>query len=352
MKVIESEEIMQPKSYSYSKSRINNAGKRVANGSGTDEDFEVFENFRKQHSQVLNTFRQILSGIAVSRRIVSADGEATQVVQRLKRKSTIIDKIKTGRGCDLASMQDLAGGRLIFINLDELNGYRKALHRKLASRYPYVSKGKYNYVASPKKNGYRGIHDVFSYRAKKSAGLMNNGLQIEIQYRTVFQHAWATAVETHDLLTGSRLKFEDEENSDSNSFFLLASEYLARKFEHLKGSDPDIEDIDLMSRLRDLEGKTRICLNLHAVGLSAEAIPNGKNIILHYDRKSLHVNSFRSATDALIRRDYLENEFPDDDILYVRGESSTHIKSAFRNYYRDSQDFLQYLAPALEYSSP
>ena len=44
--------------------------------------------------------------------------------------------------------------------------------------------------------GYRGIHDVYEFLVRSTRRReFSNGLQIEIQYRTHVQHAWATAVE-------------------------------------------------------------------------------------------------------------------------------------------------------------
>lgn len=59
----------------------------------------------------------------------------------------------------------------------------------------------------PKMDGYRGIHDVYEYDVRSDYGVMWNGLLIEIQYRTLLQHSWATAVEVAGLLTHNNPKF-------------------------------------------------------------------------------------------------------------------------------------------------
>jgi hypothetical protein len=56
---------------------------------------------------------------------------------------------------------------------------------------------------NPQKSGYRGIHLVYRYNGRKTE---YNGLKIEIQIRTVIQHAWATAVETVGMFTQQALK--------------------------------------------------------------------------------------------------------------------------------------------------
>lgn len=68
-----------------------------------------------------------------------------------------------------------------------------------------------DYIAYPKRNGYRSTH-VISRHDAPEAGLSN--LFCETQVRTRLQHAWATALETYDVISRSALKFgggsEDE----------------------------------------------------------------------------------------------------------------------------------------------
>ena len=90
----------------YTKSRIQSAGKRIVNGVGTDEDTLVLENFRACHAYVLNTFQ-------MNARRHATPGKNV-VGQRLKRRDTIIDKLRREPSMPLHAMQDIAGCRIIF----------------------------------------------------------------------------------------------------------------------------------------------------------------------------------------------------------------------------------------------
>ena len=111
--------------------------------------------------------------------------------------------------------------------------YISKLHK--ATGFHHIRKeGQYkDYITNPKESGYRGIHDVYAYQSKKGYDRSDkwNGLLVEIQYRTIYQHAWATAVEVADYLTNCRAKFS-QGNSDQQEFFRYASEIIARAYEN------------------------------------------------------------------------------------------------------------------------
>ena len=165
------------------------AGKKIAKGNDSNEDWLVMENWRNSHSYIINTFRTTLG-----RNIPATKKKKIILAQRLKRLSTIVDKLTTGRAKDLATMNDLAGCRLIFGSIKDLNLYRKKLH-KASFKHRRINGDRYNYISEPKSTGYRGIHDVYSYDVNSQGGKIYNGLLIEIQYRTNVQHAWANKSE-------------------------------------------------------------------------------------------------------------------------------------------------------------
>jgi putative GTP pyrophosphokinase len=79
---------------------------------------------------------------------------------------------------------------------------------------------KYNYVKSPKKTGYRGIHDIYEYNTTSKKGKPYKGLLLELQYRTRCQHAWATAVEVITRVTENQPKF-DRGDERYKEFFVI-----------------------------------------------------------------------------------------------------------------------------------
>lgn len=109
--------------------------------------------------------------------VKAADCSQMKVSQRLKRAPTIIDKLTRQPTMTLGNMQDIAGCRAVVLNLGELERVAKRLCEG-ADRVD-------DYVASPRKSGYRGIHMIRVYR----------GNPIEIQLRTEVMHQWALLVE-------------------------------------------------------------------------------------------------------------------------------------------------------------
>ena len=122
----------------------------------------------------------------------------------------------------LSRMHDIAGCRLIFSSVDELNEFRAGVLTSRASHELIGERNRYNYIMTPKASGYRGVHDVYKYNVNSYSGTPWNGLRIELQYRTIVQHAWATAVEISDIVNATRLKFS-EANRDITACFCSAA---------------------------------------------------------------------------------------------------------------------------------
>lgn len=147
----------------YSRGRVNKAGENVREQRLTDNDVTVIENWRAAHNKVLNDWQSALRGRCKGKNIVFA--------QRLKRRSTIFDKLSRQQDMLLSRMHDIAGCRLIFESLDQMHDYRKKLHnswmkhvRRKADQTPYP----YDYILNPHpdQSGYRGIHDIYQYNAR------------------------------------------------------------------------------------------------------------------------------------------------------------------------------------------
>lgn len=220
-----------------SKSRVNLAGEHIRNGNATLADLKVIEEWRAAHRSVLNTFQAILR--------TRTKGTNISVAQRHKRRNTIFDKLQRLPRMQLARMDDVAGCRLIFKNIKDLNKFRETFHKAKFKHKRRNESGKYDYITTPRPTGYRGIHDVYEYDVNSEAGKNLAGLNIEIQYRTLVQHAWATAVEVVGFITESQPKFQQGDKRYEYEM-ALASEILARAHEGLKGPFPDESDRDVL----------------------------------------------------------------------------------------------------------
>jgi putative GTP pyrophosphokinase len=319
-----------------SKERVSRAGDHVRTNTATAEDLDVINTWRAAHRPVLNTFQAILRNRTHGQNII--------VAQRHKRRSTIFDKLARLPGMRLARMDDVAGCRLIFKTTEELYAFRKTLH---AAHFKHELKNepdKYDYIKHPKDTGYRGVHDVYAYDVNSEHGKPYKGLLIELQYRTIFQHAWATTVEVIGLITESQPKFQkgDKRYEEAMSF---ASEILARVYEDSNSCHPDLHAEELIERFLDYDKELGLMQLLRALNSTDREVTDKRNIILIFSAEGqledLETVSFRDATDALRELFRLEKEKPGKDIVLVRADTSEDVRIAFRNYFSDAKEFIQ-----------
>ncbi|HEY9687917.1 MAG TPA: RelA/SpoT domain-containing protein, partial [Coleofasciculaceae cyanobacterium] len=316
-------------------------GDKVRLNEYTDEDVKIIENWRGTHNHILNSWQATLRNRCRGKEVVFA--------QRLKRRSTIFNKLLRQPGMQLSRMHDIAGCRLIFKDIKELYAYRDSLHaarmehiRRKTDATPYP----YDYIQTPASSGYRGIHDVYEYKARAGRATDWNGLLVEIQYRTIFQHAWATAVEVAGSLTGNHSKFNQGSDSQKE-FFRLSSEIIARAFEQSKSCRPELSDSQLIVEFNKLENKIKLLRDLETLRVLKGdfPIPSAKNFILQFLKKPeptyiCKIYSFETLPLATSKYFELEKSDPEDDIVLVRAESLESIKNAFRNYFSDVEDFV------------
>jgi putative GTP pyrophosphokinase len=332
-------DMMAPKSRPpwSSKGLINRAGQAFReHREPTEQELESFNSWRGAHKYILNTFQANLRN--------RTRGTGIIVAQRLKRRHTIIDKLSREPQMQLARMDDVAGCRMIFDSIPALDEFRAKFHKARFRHKRKNDKDKYNYIKNPRSTGYRGIHDIYEYRAITDEGKPYNGLLLELQYRTQVQHAWATSVEVVSRITENQPKFEkgDERYIE---FFQLASEIMARVHEKTCSCYKDVSRADLIARFEALDADinlVRMLHSLHTIYTGAD----GGNLILQFSQHGnllIHQVADQEATEAYFR---LEKDNPGDDIVLVSADTFDEIRSAYRNYFSDPRDFLRYLHEA------
>ena len=233
------------------------------------EDAEKFEmalaiinNWRSSHSCPLQTIKMTLLG-----RAQKIDLQAL-IAQRIKRIRAISVKLRRNPNMKLSKMHDIGGCRAVMRNVNQVEALVKVYERATAKNKlrggEFVKK--YDYVQSPKMDGYRGVHLVYKYHTESKELSVFNGLRIEIQIRSKLQHYWATAVETVDAFTGQALKSNFGEDSWKSFFSLVASAFARiEKRPIVPGTPTDPEElkrqlkvhaeqIDLLEGLRTATG--------------------------------------------------------------------------------------------------
>jgi putative GTP pyrophosphokinase len=318
-----------------SKTRVNLAGDGVRSETANNEDLQIIDEWRAAHRAVLNTFQAILRGRTRGTDII--------VAQRHKRKRTIFDKLHRLPKMKLARMDDIAGCRLIFRTLDDLYSFRTTFHKAKFKHKRKSEVDKYDYIKVPKPTGYRGIHDIYEYDVNSEVGRSLAGLNVEIQYRTLVQHAWATAVEVIGFVTQSQPKFQKGDRRYEHAM-ALTSEILARNSEEMTGPFPEMADSDLVTEFLKIDGELGLIKTLRGLSKVEKEVSNKRNSILIFsDTGELEVKTFRDSTDALRALFELEKEMPSRDIVLVRADSSEEVQLAFKNYFSDAHEFIELL---------
>ena len=222
-----------------------------------------------------------------------------------------------------------------------LTKYRAEFHKSKFNHKRKNEIDKYDYVKHPKVLGYRGIHDVYEYVSRSKKGERYNGLMMELQYRTLPQHAWATSVELITQFTGYEPKF-NRGDARHVEFFKVASEMIARTCEGMKSCFPDLSDGDLVRRFEEIDGEIHLMVLLRRTYPTGEqSAPGESELVLQIGQNGLTIHQFgtkREATGAYFR---LEKEFPKDDVVLVSADTFDFIRSAYRNYFQDVREFVR-----------
>jgi ppGpp synthetase/RelA/SpoT-type nucleotidyltranferase len=192
-------EFVQPK---YNRGQIDRSGDAIITNPEAleffnflvDPKFEkaraIVENWRSSHAYPMQIIRNNLVN-----RARKYDNHAI-VAQRLKRFSSIADKLLREPHMKLSQMQDIGGCRAIVSTAKQvesvvkfhLDAWTKNPHRHELHRFK-------DYISSPKRSGYRSVHLIYKFKSANSDHMAHNGQRIEIQIRSRMQHVWATAVE-------------------------------------------------------------------------------------------------------------------------------------------------------------
>jgi len=308
-----------------------------------ENDFDIISNWRTAHSFPLNTFK---IGLLKRARLID---EKSIVAQRLKRLSSIAFKLRRFPEMKLTQMQDIAGCRAILANVERV--------KQLVSDYKHSDiKHKLvhedDYIAGPKNSGYRSHHLIYRYYSDRSEAY--NDLKVEIQIRTVLQHAWATAVETVGTFIQQALKSSQGEE-EWLRFFALMSTHLAFREGTAPVPSTPTDRLILRDELRKLKDKLDVSGHLLAY-TKALADPEivGAYKDSHYfllelnpGERRIKVTGYTAEDLPRASRDYLTVEKAAIegksglDAVLVSVESVKALKQAYPNYFLDTHRFLE-----------
>lgn len=330
------------------------AGRILACPNASEDDrcwaLVVADAWRAAHKEVLAEMEGLLEGVAEN--LGSALPGGALIVSRLKRIDTIEGKLRRpGLSIKLNEMNDIAGCRVILSELDEVYKFADAVVERATVK---EQKGIKDYIGSPKPDGYRSLHIITKHDAPLSGF---SGLFCETQVRTRLQHAWATALETYDVVTGTGMKFGGG-SPDEKRFFSLVSALLAQREGAEPSKDAPTSSIGMRDELRKLETRCPIIEKLRACSgsvtiLSHEDFSYAAYFVLDidYELQCTRIYGYSEESASEAEHVYFERERkkgPLQDVLLVRSVSIKNLLEAYPNYSMDIRYFLDCLDELLE----
>lgn len=328
----------------YSRNQLNNTGQVLI--SATDDLLRLsaavtlVEDWRKNHQVPMLHLFQGVSAI-----LSGAGLQAAFSSQRLKRMTSITDKLRRNTEMRLGGVQDIGGVRFVFDDVDTLEKAKAVLEKTVPDGFE--TERTYNYVANPKESGYRSIHFVYKFHSDDEE---TDGLRIELQIRTRLQHDWATAVETAELISRSPLKSGtgDKEWLD---FFKLVSAIFARKEKSpVHTYFTDFTEQQFCRTYSGLDNSHHFLELLNSLAIAvkhAGDIEAANGYALLYTDFENHSVSFRH---------YTEEKFPAANAMYAQMESrldntkgavvlvSVHdmdeLREAYPSYFLNASEFV------------
>lgn len=322
----------------FSKMQVGRAGKALVSLLSSSEEqasaLTVVNYWREIHAEAL---RRALEDVEH----LSEVDSSVLVAGRIKKLATIVDKLKRPRTpSDLQTMYDIAGCRLVVPDMAALDRVCNELASVSAFDAPKTSR--HDYIACPRPSGYRGRHVILRYGDLECG----HTLFVEVQVRTVLQHAWATAVEMHDVAVKSRLKFNEVDNP-AGRFFKKAALLIAHLEEQGEIDAKAIRDVsggrpELPRALATVETlKAAYNAVYFLPGDSSEGDDDYYLVDFHVDEQTLELT--RLASMAALAR-YFEEEGSDRDgsrdLVLTRGASKERLAKLYPNYFGDISEFV------------
>ena len=326
------------------KSKIKKAGHNISHLTEDDpryqDSLQVLSEWRGMHVAPMQSLNMYMRGR-------TKDYPDVIVAQRLKRLPTIISKLKDANlHADLYSMQDIGGVRVIFESMDQLNSVANSLPAIMPTRNELWRK---DYIENPKTSGYRGIHVIYETTGQE------HPIPVELQMRTLLQHAWAMTLETFDVINKTNLK-RGYGNADTGEFMRLCSALFSLEEERPVMSEFDGVAPQEIVRRAESMGMTQ--------KLQVFAVPP-ENIFGNFSRDGyylLQLDAEKQMTLAIqfdesdaetAEKQYvgMEKRYIDDPnmaVVLVSADKVKDLQQAYPSYFLDTQLFLKSFAAACD----
>ena len=331
----------------YGSKKISKAGSIALTSSDKNEvnnAIEMISDWRALHLPALDELLSSLLLLLKENKI-----RDFSVSRRLKRISSILNKLDRNPKSGLGTMQDIGGLRIVVRTMDTLNKVLMVLLNNVPNNFEYT-KPPINYIVSPKDiSGYRSIHFVYKYHSDNKD---LDGMKIELQLRTKLQHSWAMAVETAELITGTALKSSQGEE-EWLTFFKVVSSLFA-----IKERTPIMKEHEekgygmkeLMTILYQMNNNynfndTLKALNVTSSFAKQDNYKDGYYILsINFETKKVKIKAFpkKNEEDASAFYSKMEKEVEDvkNAVVLVSVPKMQQLQEAYPSYFLNTREFL------------
>lgn len=329
----------------YSRYSLNKAGQALLDPFTRGEVIEQVSDWRMTHLPVLREFVE-----EMTKYLNDNDVPFAFYSQRVKRMTSIIEKLRNNPTMGLGGLQDIGGARFVFDSIQELERCKQALENFTPANFTFVRTT--DYIAVPKESGYRSIHYIYQYHSDNKD---YDGLKIELQIRTRLEHSWAMAVETASLISRTSLKANIEDGSVWRDFFRLVSAIFAQReqcrvadeFANYTHEDYCRKYVDCLNKHKLIDQLSALRVTVNSDDIYADA-PNGYCLLsINFNEKTVQCKTYASedeseasATFAKLEQNIDSNEA----VLFVSVAKMQEIYEAYPSYFLDTRTFLSELS--------
>ena len=338
----------------YGRNQINKAGDILLTSSSQEEVtrvIDIINDWRTLHVPALYELQNAILSIFKKKKI-----KIHLVSCRLKRLSSIQNKLDRNPNMKLGGLQDIGGLRIVVSSIDVLKKVLFILEKNIPNHFE-LTKAPVNYVINPKESGYRSIHFIYKY---KSENTDLDGVKIELQIRTKIQHSWAMAVETAELITDTALK-SSQGNIEWLSFFKIVSSLFAIKEKTpilMEHSEKNFHRKDLLQQLFKLNSESYIVDKLKILAITnyhskEEQYKNGYYILnIDFINKKLNITAFpkEKEQEASVAYSNLEKKVDEkkEAVVLVSVPKIQELQAAYPSYFLDTKIFIRNIETMLE----
>lgn len=314
-----------------------------------DRDMTVINNWRSCHAYPMNILQMNL------RRAVAKVDPTAIVAQRTKRRISIVLKLLRRPNMKLTQMQDIGGCRGILKSAQAVQAVDRFYATRSRAKHKIIHRD--DYIAEPQVTGYRGIHLVHRFFSDGGAGAHYNDLKIEMQLRSQYQHAWATAVETTGTFIGEDLKAGQGSPEWLRFFQLMGSVIAVRERLPLVPGTPE-KLSELRTELDEYTYKLNVENRLLGYADTLQRMEQQAESAHYYLLKldpatqQLTITGFKLDEQEKAQAAYAEAERqmrdkPGMDAVLVSVPSLAELPKAYPNYFADTRVFIALLKQAL-----